>query len=473
MAQSFLQLQRLIPEGSLLSVAETVFEQARRILSPAQPLPEAPNSTFALFRDPYRYVQKTCSRLGTDVFASRVFFRKTVFMKGQDAAELLYNRELFQREGAAPLRIQRTLFGRGGIQTTDGEEHRRRKAMFMGVLANPQQLQRLVSLAGQQLRLRAEHWPGQAETDLYQESRDVLTRAVCAWAGLPLPEEETGQRTAQLTALFDQAYLFGPPHWRSWWMRKKAERWCEALIEAVRAERLQAPEDSALAAVSWQRNADGTLLELRTAAVELLNFLRPVVAVSVYVVFLAMALQRHPEHRGRLQQDEVFVEAFVQEVRRYFPFFPMVAAITRRGFEWKNFIFPAGVRVMLDLYATNHDRRYWDAPDVFYPERFLRQQPGAFNLIPQGGGDAHVHHRCPGEALTIELMKEFTRFLSRDIRFDLADEDTQLQLNWQRLPPLPDKRFCLANVTMARAPRLPAPRRAAVNGKSKSSQTSH
>jgi fatty-acid peroxygenase len=44
---------------------------------------------------------------------------------------------------------------------------------------------------------------------LYDESQEILTRAVCAWAGVPLTEPEVAQRTRELTALFDAAGSVG------------------------------------------------------------------------------------------------------------------------------------------------------------------------------------------------------------------------------------------------------------------------
>ena len=61
-------------------------------------------------------------------------------------------------------------------------------------------------------------------------------------------------------------------------------------------------------------------------------------------------------------------------------------------------------RVLLDLYGTNHDSRYWDDPERFDPERFLGEEPQRFALVPQGGGDPAVHHRCPGEPIATRLM---------------------------------------------------------------------
>src|SRR5215207_9711601 len=86
-----------------------------------------PDSTLAMGLDPYGYISNQCRRLGTNVFATRLLMQPAICMVGRRAAELFYDPERFQRSGAAPLRLQFSLFGRGGVQTLDGPAHRHRK----------------------------------------------------------------------------------------------------------------------------------------------------------------------------------------------------------------------------------------------------------------------------------------------------------------------------------------------------------
>ena len=72
---------------------------------------------------------------------------------------------------------------------------------------------------------------------------------------------------------------------------------------------------------------------------------------------------------------------FVQEVRRFFPFFPAVAGRVRETFEWRGYRFDRGTHVMLDLHGTNHDSRVWREPDAFRPERFLQWDGSPSNLF--------------------------------------------------------------------------------------------
>ena len=244
-------------------------------------------------------------------------------------------------------------------------------------------------------------------------------------------------------AMFDKAAAFGLGHWWSRLARRRAERWIGNVIEEVRAGRLKPPEESAAWVIATHRDLQDQLLDRHTAAVELINVLRPTVAVAVYITFVAHALYHYPECRRKVESGEDgYAELFVQEVRRFYPFFPSVMARVRQDFEWQGYRCPQGRRVVLDLYGTNHDARTWDAPEEFRPERFRQWDGSAFNFVPQGGGDHHMNHRCPGEWIAIELMKIALDFLARRIRYDVPEQD--LRIDYSRLPALPRSRFVIA-----------------------------
>src|SRR5690606_17387043 len=139
--------------------------------------------------------------------------------------------------------------------------------------------------------------------------------------------------------------------------------------------------------------------------------------------------------------DDEYTGWFVQEVRRFYPFFPAVAARVRHDFEWRGYRFPKGRRVLLDLYGTDHDSRTWGDPEAFRPERFRDWDGSPFNFIPQGGGDHYEHHRCAGEWITIALMKNAAVFLARRLRYDVPGQD--LRIDYRQLPALPKSKFVM------------------------------
>lgn len=410
------------------------------------PRDRAVDATLALLRDPYGFISKRCRRYGSDAFETRLMLRKTICMTGPEAAELFYDTARFTRRGATPGRIQKTLFGQGGVQGLDAEAHRNRKGAFLSLMT-PERLAELVDRTGEVWLASARKWTEMKRVVLYEEVQEVLTRSVCAWAGIPLRESEVRRRTRNLVALFDDAGAVGPRHWRSRLARRRADRWIEGVVRRIRDGRLKPAEGTAAQLLSEHRAPDDELLSSRTAAVEILNVLRPTVAVAVYITFIAHALHRDPAVRRKLEAgEEGYAELVVQEVRRFYPFFPSVMARVRDRFEWNGYAFPAGRRVVLDLYGTNHDTRTWDEPEAFRPERFRDWDGSPFNFIPQGGGDHAGNHRCPGEWITIELMKQALEMLTLRLSYEVPDQD--LRIDESRLPALPRSRFLLRNVTV-------------------------
>ncbi|TWD18893.1 cytochrome P450 [Streptomyces sp. T12] len=113
-------------------------------------------------------------------------------------------------------------------------------------------------------------------------------------------------------------------------------------------------------------------LDEKTAAVELLNVVRPTTALAWFVAFAAHALHRWPGNRSPLADGDVaFATAFAHEVRRFCPFVPFLGGLAARDLFWRGAWVPAGGLVVLDVYGQNHDEALWGDPYAFRPRRFL------------------------------------------------------------------------------------------------------
>jgi fatty-acid peroxygenase len=415
---------------------------------PDMPQDSSPDATLALLRDGYDFIRNRCRELDTDVFRTRIGLEQTICMRGAEAARLFSDTERFQREGAAPSLARKTLFGEGGVQGLDGEPHRHRKAMFMSLMT-PQSVERMAAIFTGHWRRYIDRWRGMDEVVLFDESSRVITEAICEWAGVPLPEQDVDRRTDEFLALIEGAASIGLRQWRGRRARSRSEDWLAGLVERVREGALDAPAGSALRVIAEYRGLDGELLEPRIAAVELNNVLRPTVAVGRWIAFIGLALHEHPHHRERLRgAGDDDVEHFVQEVRRFYPFFPFVGALVRHDFEWNGYTFPEGTRVLLDLWGTDHHPEHWRDPDSFRPERFRDEWSGsAFDFIPQGGGDFHLNHRCPGEWMSIAIMKRAVRELVDGMEYDVPEQD--LDVDMTDMPTLPESGFIMRNVRRA------------------------
>jgi fatty-acid peroxygenase len=286
----------------------------------------------------------------------------------------------------------------------------------------------------------------------------VIGVAVCTWAGLPLTPANARRRVQDLATIVDGFGGVGPRHVRARLARLRSERWVEDAVRDVRAGVLTPPDGSALAVVAAHRGPDGELLDEHTAAVELLNVVRPTVAVSWFVAFAALALHENPQWRDRLAAHhrpgadpaaaDGDLEAFVQEVRRVYPFAPVIGARARRTFTWRGHTFPEGRLVLLDLYGTNHAPELWPEPGSFDPTRFLGREPDPYSFVPQGGGDPASGHRCAGERVTVELLKGAVRVLT-GLRYAVPEQDLTYPLS--RIPTRPRSGVVLTRVRPAGA----------------------
>jgi fatty-acid peroxygenase len=364
-------------------------------MSDGIPRLDAFDSSVALLREGYEFGPRRFARCSSDAFETRLILRRAVVAFGEEAARLLYEPDRMTRRGALPVTVVTLLQDFGSVQMLDGEAHRRRKQMFMSLMT-PAGLALFGDLVEGEWRAGIPEWAQAGQVVLFDAVREVLFRAVCAWSGVPLDRREADARTRQFAAMVEGAASVGPRNLRAQVLRHRAERWAGDVIERARSGALEVEEGRAVHAIAWHRDGEGRLLDTQVARVELINVLRPTVAVARFITFAALALRQYPECRAKVIADDEYLRWFVQEVRRYYPFFPMVGGRAREGFDWRGRRFPAGSWFLLDIYATNHDPRIWSEPTAFRPERFATWDGDPYSFVPQGGGDHGVTHRCAG-----------------------------------------------------------------------------
>ncbi len=327
----------------------------------------------------------------------------------------------------------------------DDAAHKHRKQLFMSLMT-PERLRELKDITAKQWKFAVDSWQQKQKFELFHEAEKVMCRIACEWAGVPLFASELNQRTSDFSAMIDAFGAVGPRHWSGRTARNRSERWIRTIIDQVRNGERTPPEDTALYAMAWHRDLNGNLLDLQVAAVELINILRPIVAIGRYITFGALAMHDFPETKEKLQMgDDDYSWMFVQEVRRYYPFGPFLGARVRDDFNWGGHHFKKGTLVLLDVYGTNHDPNLWEKPDVFRPERFENWEESLFDFIPQGGGDYDMGHRCAGEWVTVEVMKVSLEFLAKRMDYSVPKQD--LRFSMVRMPSIPKSRFMISDVT--------------------------
>jgi fatty-acid peroxygenase len=261
---------------------------------------------------------------------------------------------------------------------------------------------------------------------------------------VPLDDATVPRRAREFRTMIDGAGSVGPRRWHAIVLRNRIERWIESIIRDIRGGKLNVAAGTAAHTIAWHRDRRGNQMSAKTAAIELLNILHPIVSVARFITFAALALFEHPDERRRLvEEGDEALSMFAEEVRRFYPFLPAVGGRVQEPFEWRGHRFTKGTRVLLDVYGTNHDPHIWGDPDRFRAERFRDWNGTPYNFIPQGGGHPLEGHRCPGEAPTLELIKAALRELSR-MHYDLPPQDLTIDLS--RVPALPASGVVIASV---------------------------
>lgn len=394
------------------------------------PSVRSPDLAVSFLRHGYTFIGAHCDRLGTDAFFGRLLGRRTLFLRGPDAVELLYASGRFPRTGALPGSAVKLLQDQGSVQQLEGAAHRLRKDLFVR-LGSPAEADRLAGIFERHAIAALPRWHRAATVALHDELVLLLGLSAQEWAGIP-PHRRSERRARELGLMVEHAGSVGPANWMARLRRRGTESWARSLVRAARHGH---DDGTPLAMVAHHRDGEGRLLDEPIAAIELLNLLRPVVAVSRFIAFAAVALDAEPAWQELFRLgDTAELTHFAQEVRRTAPFFPAVAGIADRDFTWDGTTVPAGTRTVADLYGTNNDPRVWPAPRHFDPARFRAVEVAPGHLVPQGGGDVHEGHRCPGEDLTLRLMERAIVVLSGS-RFRLPPQDLSVSLH--RMPALP------------------------------------
>jgi len=202
-------------------------------------------AALGLYKQGFEFVQNTRRKYHSDISQIDLLLLKVICFGGEDAARTFYDPDKFMRNGAVPPPVQKTLTGENAIHTTDGAVHRNRKEMFLSLMTD-ESIKRLTDLVKQQLHAALPQWQQMHEVILFHEARVILCKAICAWAGVPLTDQEAPYIARDFTLMVDAFGAIGPRNWRGQKARKRTEKWIEKIINKVRQNKLNADIGSAL-----------------------------------------------------------------------------------------------------------------------------------------------------------------------------------------------------------------------------------
>lgn len=402
------------------------------------------DKTKDLIKEGFHFIPSRREALESDIFKTRIAGQKTICMAGEAAAEIFYDNDKFKRKGAIPKPLKKTLTGEGAIHGMDGEQHKQRKRMFLSMMT-PERLEDMKRIAVEELDTKVSQWENQSKVVLFDEMEEILARAACRWAGIPLKEEEVKQRTQELAAMVDSFGGTPSQYKEGRKARISQEKWLKDIIQSIRKGKLEVPAYTAAYIVAHHREEDGKRMDLHTAAVALNNAFRPLLAAVHFITFGALAIHENPEIKEKLRKDENnYSQWFTQEVRRYFPFAPAMGAKVKSDFVWHGYEFKKNTLVLLDLFGTNRHPDAWENADQFIPERFKDWKESPFAFVPFGGGDHYIGHRCAGEWMTVMVMRAVFQYLTRKITYHVPEQN--LDYDMTRMPTMPKSKFVMIDV---------------------------
>src|SRR5690625_2633112 len=133
------------------------------------------DSSLALMAEGYQFISNRCKQFQTNIFHTRLLGQKVICMSGEEAAELFYDNDRFRRKGAAPNRIQESIFGKNAVQTYDGKKHQHRKLLFMSLMT-PKHMNKVVEITHKQWEYAIDRWLSMDEIVLFTELEKVMCR---------------------------------------------------------------------------------------------------------------------------------------------------------------------------------------------------------------------------------------------------------------------------------------------------------
>ncbi|MDN5569746.1 MAG: cytochrome P450 [Propionibacteriaceae bacterium] len=416
------------------------------------------DKTPDLLRLGYRFTDRLRADSDDPRAPSRVPLRllgeDALLVRGAEGVRLFYDDTAIKRDGALPTLFSGGLFGKGSVHGLDDEAHLVRKQLFVRAAMDDDAVATLMADARDAWGRHIDNvWTAGWEGSVYDAAVEVYGRSILRWAGVRT-DDVTATRLARDEALIVDGFaVVGPAFVLSKLKRRQCDAWFTHLIRRARAGTYPVRESSALDLVLQHTDADGQPLSDHLAAVELQNVIRPTIAVARFAAFAALALHTYPEWRGRISDEVVergstidapVAVAFAEEVRRYFPFVPLLPGVARRDLTHEGVHVAKGQRVLLDFYGTLHDQRHWDTPDRFDPHRFLGTgEVFAEYFIPQGGGEVETGHRCPGEKVAVGLLALTVAELAR-LDYELPPQDLSYEMT--RMPTAPRDGVVLARV---------------------------
>ncbi len=397
--------------------------------------------------DPFGFVQERFDRYGDIYYAPSDGTGLFVLRHPDHIREVLALRaNKFRKEHSAMRRLSQVL-GQG-LLTADGESWKRHRKMIQPAF-HPARLAAYARVMVEQTERAIAHWQDGEVRDISREMVEVTLRVV---SHALFGHDVGGQANTVAHAMDTLNTAMGRPDLLPRSLpspgRMKVRRMVsklDALVYGLIDERNEAiardghvGSDDLLSSLVMATDQDGggglSRQQVRDELVTLL--LAGHETTSHALTWTWMLLSRNPGHRDRLhaQLDQVLsgraptfedldalplTERVLKESMRLFPPAFVLARRAVEDTEIGGYAVPAGSEVVIWTRLTHRDPRFFDAPEVFSPDRFTPQAEAALPkmaYLPFGGGP----RACIGARFSLVESRLILATIARRFRLELA-----------------------------------------------------
>ena len=119
-----------------------------------------------------------------------------------------------------------------------------------------------------------------------------------------------------------------------------------------------------------------------------------------------------------------YLERVIKESLRLYPPIHLGSRIAAADVAFRDYLIPAGTRVLYSIYLTHRDEKYWPAPTIFDPDRFAPAKADhrpAYTFLPFGAGPRNclgaAFAQVEAKIVLVRLLQRFAfRYIGGDVR---------------------------------------------------------
>lgn len=367
-------------------------------------------------RDPIDFLTQVAREHG-DIARFRVGLMNVVLLNHPALInDVLVNRHKNFVKGR-PLELAKNLLGEG-LLTSDGAVHKRQRRLVQPAF-NHEKIMSYGRVMTEYASRLSERWRDGETVDLAQDMMRMalgISSKTMFNADAEAEAEKVGEALAAAMKLFDRLSiplievllkLPLPSTLRFRRAKKVLNSMIYRIIEEHRSDGRDHGDLLSLLLVARDTETDGSGMtdeELRDQA--LIFFLAAYDTTALSLTWTWYLLSQNPQAEAALHEELATVlngriptvadlpllkytrAVFAEGLRLYPPGY-IIARRALESFQLNEYLIPRGSTILMSPYIIHRDHRFYDNPETFEPERWLRQpqsQSPKFSYFPFGGG---------------------------------------------------------------------------------------